>query len=207
MASGLPFKVSPYKSILAFLISIRSAGSPQIIFVIGHPCLSYPGVTSLSGLGSPCTPVLLCLYLYPVISIHMYYRTSWTLQVCGVIISHVRIFGTSHADLSLEILPSIVVFPSSRQTRPSTRSGDSLAISYHPGLHESCSSPRGTGKSEEDRYQILLLHPCDLLSRDGSFMNPPLVSPEPCAHHQLCPAAPNCERSNGTPPKQSSRIS
>jgi hypothetical protein len=48
MPPGLPFKVSRYKSILAFPIS-RLVSWLQIIFVIGHPCLSYPGVTSPSG--------------------------------------------------------------------------------------------------------------------------------------------------------------
>lgn len=53
---GFPLKLPPYKSILAFPIPIRSAGSPQIIFVIIHSLSRSASRRNLalSALGSPC---------------------------------------------------------------------------------------------------------------------------------------------------------
>ena len=75
-ALGFPFKLPTYKSILAFLVS----WFPTDQLVIVHPCPPlYPGITSLSHLGSLRTIQSACGYIctYPASMISLYYRTSW----------------------------------------------------------------------------------------------------------------------------------
>jgi len=100
MAPGVPFEVTAYKPILAFPISLRSAVSLQIIFVIIHPSLSLLSRRNLAfGHGTPLYFCPSCLYPYTVIGIYLVPRMC-PARGLRTYLSHLRIFATSHAHLS-----------------------------------------------------------------------------------------------------------
>jgi len=114
MASGLPFKLPPYKSILAFLIHIGHLAFPtyRSSLLSTTLSLSHPGVTSLSDLGFPCLTRSSCVCIRTRRRfIRMYILPHIVADCRSPDLSYLMSvsFGTSHTDLSLEILPSLLI--------------------------------------------------------------------------------------------------
>ena len=164
---------SAYKPILAFLISLRSAGSTTDRLCY-HPSLSLiPAYPRLLACAIPLYFSSSCLYLYPVTSIQIMTAQRGRLEVYGLILSHLRIFATSHADLSLRSYHLLLFFPLLNRHVLTTRSGDSLGIPYHLGLTHLCSNTQPQVQVNRKRIVIgILFATLVTLLRDGSFINP-----------------------------------
>ena len=148
-------RTTAYKPILAFLISLWVSWFHYRSSLLSSTLVSlipaYPRLHAIP-LYFPC------LYLYPVTTIQIMTAQRGRLEVNGVILSHLRIFATSHADLFFTILPSVAIFPPFQQTCPSNSIGRLARNPISSRAYTSRLKPTAPGpsKSEKDRYRNLI---------------------------------------------------